>query len=973
MGVVEGAIIAAIAAAIKAVAAAAISALITNSVLATLATIVANIAAQIIATVIVKIAISIALNLIISAVVGLIFPIPDAPGLKTFQGIAVAEIPEVQSASAGDGAKMWRGCGRRGRVSGTIIWAEEPRHFKEDVKLDGVETSVDRYKVNFAVAWGQAFAGTDGAGRIEDIIAVLASGKVIWKKNKTSKYDHRWGSWTNNLGGASASKNSFLQSKLGTNKVSAFRNTAYSVIEDLRLEDIGGGIPQIIEAIVQWDPAGYTLADAVTDIWNRRKGADAATEIDVSRLTGKNTIADTGGGVYPFEGYQVDGPRAITDMLSQFETAFDLTIRHNGTRLQFLDRGDEDVIEVDSGHLGCAEGFAGSGRPITITSIEPRKQPSEVIVQYRAKNRAYQRATETYRLNGVPSGENKAQFEYSGVLLPKQARRIAKRRVYEAYRVGQEVSGVTLPPDYMDTLAGDLVPVALEGQVYYVRAQQVTVGANYIVEIDGVVEQVRAGEDEIITSADGNLGANEDDDPSNDDDPLVTDPEDEDPDGYEPPFLRVAPMNLPPIFIDKDARRSGLYYAHAPEDPAATFKGAKAYRSWKASGGYKIMASSLGESDMGITVGTMPGSTVAGVMLDRATQLRVQMFRGAPTSAVRGDVESGINWVAIGDPSENRWEVAAFLDAEPEDETETDLTGLFLEITGTHQITKVGGATFGSLGITAGSWVRVNGFTSDDVNVEFFRRVATVADDVLDFVVDDVNLAFEGPLGADDEASIVVNSGVYVLSNWFRGLRDTADHASEHAAGDIVVFFTNGSPSFEEMPKAKIGKKARFKSVPKGQDLGDVLAQEIRFVGETMRPFRPCWFKWNRAHVGTDMIEMEELYDINGSFVHRSRFPFQDPTTEENPPHELHAEGKRDEYRVRIYDDAGRTNLVRTIEVVAPDDHDSGETPGRRTFTYTSAQQDTDGTRNVALWFTIFQRGAVVKDGNPLFVEIPAV
>lgn len=966
---IETAAILIITATLKAAAAAVIQTIIADTLIQLTIIAIVNAVIPIVVTIAVKLAIAVLLNAVITA----LLPGQEAPDFAAPKvGYSVAEIPEVQTAHSSDGAKMWRGYGRRGRIAGTIIWAQEPIHYTEDVALDGIETTVDRYKANFAVAWGQSFAGTDGIGRVSDIIAVMASGKVIWKKNKNSKYDHRWKSWQNYNGGASQSKDSFLQGKLGNNKVSAFRNTALSVIEELRLEDIGGAIPQILEAIVEWDSGTPTLPGAVTAIWNRRPGASASTELDLTKLTGRNTIADTGGGTYPFQGVQYEGPKPISEMLEDLEIAYDLTIRHNGSKLQIMDRGSEDVIPIVQGHLGCAEGLADSRRPITVLEVEPRKQPSAVIVQYRAKNHGYQRATEDYPIANAPPGENKAQWEYPGVLLPKEARRIAKRRAIEAYRVGKEVSGITLPPDYMDALCGDLIPVTLEGQNYYVRIQQITRGANEVIEIDGVVEQVRGSEDEIIVSSDGELGANEDDDPSNDDDPLIDDPEEDDVDGYLPSTLRVAPMNLPPLFKDAHAKTSGIYYAHAPEDPLATWKGAKAYRSWKASGGYSIMSSALAESDMGIALEEMPDSSAARLqILDTATRLRVQMFRGAPVSRVRSDVESGMNWVAIGDASENRWEICAFLDAEPEDEQEFDLTSTGLNIISAYQLGKSGGTSFVTMGITDGAWVRVRGFSANGENVDFFRRVETVAANLLEFDPAGEPLVEEGPLASGVAASIATNSGVYVLSNWFRGMRDTSDHAGEHVVGDLVVFL-DGATNFEPMPKAKIGKKAKFKSVPKGQTLGDVNPHELKYVAETLRPFRPCWFLWKRTFV--DMDGDDPRHDLEISWVHRSRFPFPDPTTSQVPPHELDAEGKTHHYKVKIYSDSDRTTLVRSFDVDGVlDDHEPGESPQRVTKAYTVAQQEADGVLGDPLWLTIWQVGAIVPDGNQLFAEIPGV
>lgn len=880
-------------------------------------------------------------------------------------------LPEALPISASPGTKMIRMMGRRARVRATVAWQSDLRHTTEDTEVNNVPTTVDRYAVDVMLSIGQAFGGTDGLGKIKDVILIIADGKTLWKKGKDSSFNSNWDSVTVHLGGASQAPDSFLESAIGSGKVPGFRNTAYVVIENWKLADWGNRIPATINIIVQPDDDGYTLADGVADIWDRVPNLDSSQDLMLSTLTGKNTIEANGDGDYLLQGFQYEGPVSPIQVFDLFATIFDLTIRHSDGKLEFLDRGDEDVVSVPAGDLAASDSKAGDNRPVQLRDIDVRKRPSSVSVNYLEKGSRYQKQSERYQINVPPSGENVSTINYSGVLKPNQARRIAKRRVIEAYRLKHSAS-FSLGPQYITTEAGDLVAIPFNGQTLYVRAQEVTVGANYVVQIEGVVEDVRAGDEEILTTPAGDIGTDHDDPNAPDDGSDNHDPEGPDDGGYLPPLLVKAPMNLPPLFTDKEAKNAAIYYAHCAQNPNATWKGAKAYLSWKSSGGYKLIGSGFAEASIGMAVSALADSTAgAGRFFDPDGSFRVQFFNGAPTSATRAEVESGKNWLALYNSSDTSYEILAFTTATAVGETTTDLTGLDLTVAPGGVVSKTGGPRFGvDLGIAVGDFVRFDGFEEDE-NADIFREVLAVTDDDVTLDIDPGDFVAEGPLDSSTAADVKTNGGVYELSGLFRGMRDTFDHCDGHAVGDLAVILSLSTVQYDDEPKGKIKKTAHFKSVPKGQDLTDVNAESVTFEGETLRPFRPCWLKAERQAV-FDALELEWtlLGDIEFSWVHRTRFPFPDPTTTEIPPHDLDHEGKKDEYVLNLYSDSGRTTLVRSISVEAPDDHDPGDSPERRTHTYTVAQQTADAVLGAELWGEIHEVGSVVKAGNQLLFHV---
>lgn len=918
-------------------------------------------------TIVILVVEAVVLYLAIQAILALISEV-NAPMLDK-------ELPEVRAVTASEGSKMWFACGRRASLPGTILWKSETREYKEEVEIDGAETEVTRYSVSYAIAWGRAMRGSNNKGRTNKIVNITANGKLLWKNGAASKFDHRYGSLSNYLGTSTQNADSVIEEDKGSGNVPGFREITYTVIEDFELRDFGNQVPITQRALIQPDDEPYTLADAISDVWDTRPGADSSTELDVSSVTGRNVIAEDDG-VRTFQGFQTEAPFSPIDVLSTFTQVFDLTVRHSDGKLVFLDRGDEPVIAIEEGHLGCTTEQPGTNRPLEITDIDVRQRPTAVTINFLAKDARYQRSSETYRTNSDrPEGatDNIATINYEGVLRRAQARRVAKRRLAESYRVSQNAYISGLPSDYMTTEPGDVLAVPFGGQVYYVRVQEITVGANYLIEIRGVVEQIRAGEDEILTTAGSNLGTDQDDDDDGTDNSDNDDPEDGPDGGYTPPLVRKVPTNLPPLFADKEVKDGIFLYAHCAEDPEATWKGSQGYLKVSGSS-YKKFSAPYAEASIAIAITALP-DTSAWHMFDSGSSFTVQMLHGAPSSATREEVEQGTNWIAVGSIADDNFEVIGFKTATPIASTVTDLTGLSCGIAA-NIFTKTGGTSFVTLGVVVGQYVRITGL-QEVANQDLFREVLAVTSDTITLSEDAGDLDDEGPLGASDTITIEVGSGKYTLSGMFRGLRDTYDHIDSHAVGELVVWLKPTSTKWVGLPNSKIKKDVDIKDVPKGQGLSDVLSETFTYQAETLRPFRPCWLRYEREYIGLD-VELEPEYDITISWVHRTRFPFPDPTTENIPHAELDHEGKQDKYVIELYSDSGRTALFRTIEVTAQDDHDVGDTEDRREVTYTTAQQDNDVTndgitKNAAIYGRIWQVGTTVKKGNVLDFVIDAV
>lgn len=914
---------------------------------------------------------------------------------------AGAKLSDLRAVKMNEGAPMWMFSGRRARVNGCVIFCSKIKE-KEVVTAigPGMEQISFEYSVDIAIAWGQAAGGLDGFGKVNAIRQVILGGRTVWKVGKEDKYDDQWDEFDNSLGGQNVDPSEMIEDSKGAKRTSGYRNTAVSYIDGLALADFGNAIPTVADAILEPNPAPYKVSDALRDWWSRVPGRDADRDIDVSDVTGSNMIPEQEGGSYVFRGVQVEGPTPIGKTIAMIEAAYDVTHQHRNGVLCFFDRGKEGVIEVDAGDLATADpGSADTARPLELTSLDNTALPSQLIVNYLDPKARYQRASASHFVNNAPAGQNVVTIDLPMVLTKKAARRIAKRRALEPYRLKFEAKFSVPWGRYMHGLEADLWAVPFDGQVYYVRALSVTLGANWRIEVRGMVEEIRTGTDPILSSAAGNLEDidNHDDDP--DDDPDQEDPDTENGAQYTPPLMVKAIADAPP-FTEGQADKCGFLYQHCAEDPGKRWKSARVFIAPEADGPYHDLGDGLRhESPIGRVLGaykngvyqsTIPDAPEAawGNFPDLDTKIRVQMHEGA--------LETADDWLAVYG-GENRaivgGEIIQWLTATPEVEQTIELTGLGMQVVAPNLIKRtVAGIDFTTV-VEVGNYVGVTGFLENANEAIYLKATAVVADQItLD--VSSLSgglfptLVNEGPLAADTVIELRVSTGIYVISGLLRGQMDTADHAATHAVGELFMVQEQGVTKFIEQPTGKIGKDRWIKAVPKRATKNDVAPVGFTLAGECLRPWRPAYVHAFRGDDGTKGAtrglgdapggsstpgtgQGTASADITLYCLHRTRLPGQDPTATENHP--LVHERKIDLYRIEVSKTSSFATIVRTVDVEAPDDHDeSDDTPGYRKWTYTAAQQSSDGFfLTDGVYLRIQQRGGIKKNGNSetLFVR----
>lgn len=905
-------------------------------------------------------------------------------------------IPELKTSAATEGVAMPIYLGSLVPVPGTLIYVSPIDKDKVKVSLGsgksaGKATAYEFF-VDVAVSFGQAIDGDNSgdfpnSGKIHLYRQVHAESKLIYDFQDEDKADNRYDELTLKLGGNNQNPLDFIEDEKGTGKVPGFRNTVVLGVKGLALKDWGlGRIPNAWKAILRADPQNYLISEGLAAIWRYARGD--VSEIDVSSVTGTNLVR-AGDAPSVVDGELIGavwlGLQDPRQMLDQLMFAYYLGVTEDDGKLIFYDRGSEPVHRVPIGDFVATESdrTPGSEHPIRFNRRTLTRLVTDVTIQFYNKKSKFRRSSVRQRRNVHALGatatgrEQPLSIDLPIVLFKNQANRVARKRLFGPLRERMEAS-FSLLPHWLHIREGDIVtPVSgpyddtaptvkgIDGNRFYLRIIEKLVGANGLVRLRAVVQEVASALDPIKDPS--TLGGAIDDDDTVDgdpeDDPDITDPDEEHKGAYEPPQVEAVVAQLPPIFDDSEAIHAMAFVAVCARDSTAPWIGATLWKAAASGGPYKAVDYTLGgESVMGRAITTLPAPPpgVAGFLPDLVSTVRVQMFHGTLTTTTFDGLLANENQAFVG--SGTAGEVIAFLTATPI--ADLALSGFEVTCNSANQITRNDfGGDWAADGVVAGMFLKMAGWTTKG-NSFYVRQVLEVTGAVLlvEGVGDDPAIPDLVAEANVDGVSFTV-SGVYELSTLFRGLRDTIDHSGDHDGLDMAknpfLPLVPGNLTALEFKTKNIAQSRWFKAVTEGQSVAAAQAVEVVVAGESMRCFRP----------GGLAIVREADDDIRVSWQYRDRRP--EDNTPPDPTNVLDPSPYR--YRLNFYAFQDLAKPLRQVDVTI--DPADPQDVASHVYTYTLAQQSSDASAHPSYGWTagnsettcvIQQRGnnAGVKPGN---------
>lgn len=495
--------------------------------------------------------------------------------------------------------------GSRVRVEGTLIWADTIREVKRNRSSGGkgggggAQASVYSYFRSVAVALCE--------GPVSKIVRIYADSKIIYDRGVT---DARIAQVRLYTGTDAQGADAYLQSKMGSANTPAYRGTCYFVLEDLALRDFGNRLPNFT-AIVEADEE-MTLADAVAKIMDHCEYDPS--EYDVSELNAC------------FDGIKIPGPQSGIEMLEPLLLFHDVIVSDQNSTLKFTHRVLTEATEIGEDDLGTHSGREERVVALDITDAANPSIPSEVIVTFVDRSREFQPGAVADSLRSFDI-KNVQELKVPITMHNGQARALARRVLYSSAAERQEVS-LVLPPKYLDLCEGDVVTMTVNGIDWRIRVKSVAIGANKLIRVTGVTEQIHTYEYPDFEEDVNNFL----------------------PGSYTPPEVDFEVFDGPPMNTSQ-LNEPGFFFGISPVDSEATFLGGAIFIS-PDDVEYTAVEAVSTASTFGRCISKLKGPTdktaTGWALWDEETTFRVQIYSGSLDSATDDDILAGANRLIVG-------------------------------------------------------------------------------------------------------------------------------------------------------------------------------------------------------------------------------------------------------------------------------------------------------------------------------------
>jgi hypothetical protein len=463
-----------------------------------------------------------------------------------------------------------------------------------------------------------------------------------------------------------------------TGTIPGFRGLAYQVFDQWDLSTyFGNQLPPIVEGIIEPD-AGMTVPVAIATVCARADLDDV--QIDVSGVNEE-----------PLEGYWVQGAVPTTTALQPLLTAFQVLVQERAGKLAFFSMENADVVQIENGAAFSDFGArSGAGTPVAgdkvrWTQADSADLPTSIGIRHQDPDLQYALGYQQFsqrQPSEVPS-QNEQIVDLSSLGLTKKQARNLCGTVMRRTWVNATACEMQLPAAYLEVLENDLLTFTDdEDEVRTVRVIRREVGANFVVNISAVVEDVSLAVRGSPIQSGGEVPT-----------PIVQ---------AVTPEVRV--LDIGPL-TDEDSHEPG-YYVAACSPQFGLWNGCSVYESRDGGTNWTQVASLPTECGMGITTNDLSTTTdiaedlTGGPYYDTVNDVTVRLDNYGPTgfllTLTETDVEAGWNWAHISDGTNE--EVIGFRDVLDNGDGTWTLSHLLRGLRGTYDsaqnATKAAGSTF---------------------------------------------------------------------------------------------------------------------------------------------------------------------------------------------------------------------------------------------------------------------------------------
>lgn len=538
-------------------------------------------------------------------------------------GIQVATAPNVKGPrqkesgiqSSDYGRAIARCWGPSNRVSGTVIWYSGLVEHKRKQSGSGGSTTTFTYSCSVAISLGEGVPGSL-------VTKIWANKKIVLEEGEHATLE----SFTYYDGSADQLPDPTMQAALGADEVPGYVHTAYGVVKNQELADLGPTCPQyeffwVAHTEIDVDQVVSEISDL------------CGVDIDVSMLAGN---------VGTLDGYLIDQEISAADALIPIAVAYNFDVAERGGEMVCVPRGMDAVATIYERDAGAVAGHELGDDLIEHTRVPESELPQEVAVSFRDLYRELQSSTQRATRN-LGSARANIAVDVPLTLDPDQARRLAHRILWGQV-TGRRTAKLKVSPRWINVLPGDIVNLEVPtGGVLPFRLLKSTLGA------DNVLEWELQADDAEIYNCAVPSGAS-----------IPTDPATG---TTETPGVTTLLLIDSPIF--RDEHDNAGFYAIGAGNKAA-WRGYVLQRSTDGGTDYEPITEGMEGGTIGrITSGPLAEGPVG--LWDRVTTFEVELFNsGDGELESRSDLSvlNGLNAFWIGPRNGRGGEIGAFRDAE---------------------------------------------------------------------------------------------------------------------------------------------------------------------------------------------------------------------------------------------------------------------------------------------------------------------
>jgi len=285
-----------------------------------------------------------------------------------------------------------------------------------------------------------------------------------------------------------------MEADKGVGKVPGYRERVLLVFDRLPLADFGNQMP-LIEIDITSSTGDVTLQTIVDDI-NALVSIPAA-DADTSALATQI--------VRGFAASRVTTARAVIDTL---RTPFFFDVAETQGKLIFKFRGGTSVVTLAEDQLGAGDGGASKELLVKDERTQEIELPEIVLVTYPDVTLDNQTGTANIKRNQVSTPTvNEFSIEVAVLLNPKEALAIAAKVLYLTWANRISYSWTTLF-EHIDIDPTDVITVIVNGISHEILVTRVNMGANNLLQFDGVSNDVESNvsEDNFVPPDDVGFG-----------------------------------------------------------------------------------------------------------------------------------------------------------------------------------------------------------------------------------------------------------------------------------------------------------------------------------------------------------------------------------------------------------------------------------------------------------------------------------